>query len=173
MGPWAPPTNAARCRPGPAGRNAGLSRREAARRTGTPSREPVGGEYQRGVYAMPGAQVGEEGGQPPQGIQRPLGQRAAEGDPVMAGFHLEGGRGRQDQMVVLGPRLAVEDLLVDFPYPLPERRRCRTDRGIGQAVQRDPGRYPLPWVAVAEPVERVQQGTCRPQARWRGELRVR
>jgi hypothetical protein len=50
------------------------------------TRQPgsVGGEYQRGSDPGPGTAVGQECGQPPQGVQRPVGERSAEGDPVVS-----------------------------------------------------------------------------------------
>src|SRR5258708_33796849 len=64
-------------------------------------RGPVGGEHQRGGDALLRTHVGKEGGQPSQGIQRPLGQRAAEGDPVMITIRPapEGGSGQEDQVI--------------------------------------------------------------------------
>ncbi len=109
---------------------------------------------------MPRAHVGEEGGQPAQCVQRPLGQRATEGDPVMITIRpsFEGGGGQQGQMILVGqgPRVAGENVLIDFPHPLRDRRRGRPDRGVRQAVQRDPGSHSANQLRVSSKVRDVR-----------------
>lgn len=111
---------------------------------------------------MPRALIGEEGGQP--SVQRPLGESAAEGDPVVHGAGLEvNGSGWQDQVIVIGQveGAAPEHVLVDLARGSQDRGCCRPDRRMRPAAQRDPRRSPQARVRVGEPAEAVEQRRSR------------
>src|SRR5215471_11128551 len=95
---------------------------------------PVGTKHQWGADAVPGTDVGEERGQPSHGIQRPLGQGAAECDSVVRSVRpLVKGSGPQDQVIAIGQRerVAGEDVLVYFLDPLCDRGAAARTDGSG------------------------------------------
>jgi hypothetical protein len=125
------------------------------------------------VNAEPGTPVSQERGQPSQRIQRPLGQGAAEGNPVMISARLPvtGGNRPQDEVIVTGQgeRVTAKDVLVDVLYPLHDLGCRPPDRGVRATVQRDPHPCSRSRVTIGKPVEGVQQACCGAHPRWRGQ----